>query len=113
MGGAAAMAFWPLPTLAQQASKSYRIGYLALLPSERTTLAKVFPQLLPRPLGVNRKKSAAGFGHGPAAACLPACGAYACPSGNPVVRQVQHSYSSALVDELRPFFRLVAFRKVT
>ena len=33
---------WPLTTLAQHASKSYRIGYLALLTGERATLAKVF-----------------------------------------------------------------------
>jgi putative ABC transport system substrate-binding protein len=56
VGGAAAMAFWPLPTLAQQASKSYRIGYLALLPSERTTLAKVFLKRL-HELGYSEDKN--------------------------------------------------------
>jgi hypothetical protein len=56
VGGAAAVAFWPLPTLAQQASKSYRIGYLALLPSERTTLAKVFLQRL-HELGYSEDKN--------------------------------------------------------
>jgi hypothetical protein len=33
LGGAA---LWPLATLAQGTSKSYRIAYLALLPGERT-----------------------------------------------------------------------------
>ena len=56
VGGAAATAFWPLPTLAQQASKSYRIGYLALLPSERTTLAKVFLKRL-HELGYSEDKN--------------------------------------------------------
>jgi putative ABC transport system substrate-binding protein len=46
VGGATSMAVLPLATLAQQASKSYRIGYLALLPGERATLAKVFLQRL-------------------------------------------------------------------
>jgi putative tryptophan/tyrosine transport system substrate-binding protein len=43
LGGAA---LWPLATLAQEAPKAYRIAYLALLPGERTTLAKVFLQRL-------------------------------------------------------------------
>jgi putative tryptophan/tyrosine transport system substrate-binding protein len=46
VGGATATTVWPLATRAQQALKSYRIGYLALLPSEDTTLAKVFLQRL-------------------------------------------------------------------
>jgi putative ABC transport system substrate-binding protein len=43
VGGAAAL--WPFAALAQPA-KSYRIAYLALLPGERATLAKVFVQRL-------------------------------------------------------------------
>ena len=55
VGGAAAMAFWPLPTLAQQASKSYRIGYLALLPSERTTLCEGVFETIAR-VGLQRRQ---------------------------------------------------------
>ena len=36
VGGAAAV--WPLSARAQQVEKSYRVGYLALLPGEDTTL---------------------------------------------------------------------------
>jgi putative ABC transport system substrate-binding protein len=42
-GGAAVTAVWPLPTLAQQAQQQvHRIGYLALVPREDTTLVKSF-----------------------------------------------------------------------
>jgi len=44
-GGAAAMSL-PLAVRAEQAMKSYRVGYLALLPSEKTTLAKSLLQRL-------------------------------------------------------------------
>ena len=37
LGGAAA---WPLAARAQQPAKSYRIGYLALLPGEDTTFVR-------------------------------------------------------------------------
>ncbi|HYR67726.1 MAG TPA: ABC transporter substrate-binding protein [Reyranella sp.] len=41
LGGAAtASAAWPAPSRAQPAAKSYRVGYLALLPGEDATLAK-------------------------------------------------------------------------
>ena len=40
VGGTTAAALLPLATLAQQASKSYRVGYLALLPGEDATLAR-------------------------------------------------------------------------
>ena len=46
VGGTTAAALLPLATLAQQASKSYRVGYLALLPGERVTLANVLLQRL-------------------------------------------------------------------
>lgn len=46
VSGVAATGFWPLASLAQQGSKSYRIGYLALLPGERTFLARVLVQRL-------------------------------------------------------------------
>ena len=45
MGGTAA-ALWPLAALTQQPLKAYRIGYLALLPGERATLANVLLQRL-------------------------------------------------------------------
>src|SRR6476646_4590470 len=54
LGGAAAA--WPMVARAQQALKSYRIGYLALLPGERTTLAKVFLQRL-QDLGYSEGKN--------------------------------------------------------
>jgi putative ABC transport system substrate-binding protein len=47
---------WPFAALAQRKSKSYRIGYLALLPGERTTLAKVFLQRL-HELGYSEDKN--------------------------------------------------------
>ena len=40
------MAAWPLTARAQQADKSHRIGYLALLPGEDATLLKPFSQRL-------------------------------------------------------------------
>src|SRR4051794_9740149 len=46
LGGVAAVALWPYASAAQQPLKSYRIGYLALLPGEGTTLAKAFLQRL-------------------------------------------------------------------
>jgi putative ABC transport system substrate-binding protein len=47
LGGAAmASAVWPLAVRAQQAAKSYRVSYLALLPGEDTTLAKPVLQRL-------------------------------------------------------------------
>ena len=46
IGSAAVITIWPLAARAEQASKSYRIGYLALLPGEDTILAKVFLQRL-------------------------------------------------------------------
>jgi putative ABC transport system substrate-binding protein len=56
VGGATATTVWPLATRAQQALKSYRIGYLALLPGEDTTLAKVFLQRL-HELGYSEDKN--------------------------------------------------------
>jgi putative tryptophan/tyrosine transport system substrate-binding protein len=53
LGGAA---LWPLATLAQGTSKSYRIAYLALLPGERTTLAKLFLERL-RDFGYDEGKN--------------------------------------------------------
>jgi len=53
LGGAA---LWPLATLAQGTSKSYRIAYLALLPGERTTLAKMFLERL-RDFGYDEGKN--------------------------------------------------------
>jgi putative tryptophan/tyrosine transport system substrate-binding protein len=47
---------WPFAALAQRKSNSYRIGYLALLPGERTTLAKVFLQRL-HELGYSEDKN--------------------------------------------------------
>jgi len=49
-------ALWPLATLAQGTSKSYRIAYLALLPGERTTLAKLFLERL-RDFGYDEGKN--------------------------------------------------------
>jgi putative ABC transport system substrate-binding protein len=46
MAGLGAAATWPLAAHAQQAEKSYRVGYLALLPGEDATLAKPFSQPL-------------------------------------------------------------------
>ena len=48
VGGAVAAPslLWPRAARAQQAGKSYRIGYLALLPGEDTTLEKPFAQRL-------------------------------------------------------------------
>jgi ABC-type uncharacterized transport system substrate-binding protein len=43
LGGAAA---WPLAVHAQQAEKTYRVGYLALLSGEDATLGKTFSQRL-------------------------------------------------------------------
>lgn len=47
-GGAVATAslLWPRAARAQQAEKSYRVGYLALLPGEDATLGKLFVQRL-------------------------------------------------------------------
>ena len=42
----AVAATWPLAAYAQQAARSYGIGYLALLPGEDATLAKAFSQRL-------------------------------------------------------------------
>ena len=56
VGGATATTIWPLATRAQQALKSYRIGYLALLPGEDKTLAKMFLQRL-RDLGYGADNS--------------------------------------------------------
>jgi ABC-type uncharacterized transport system substrate-binding protein len=47
---------WPFAALAQRKSNSYRIGYLALLAGERTTLAKVFLQRL-HELGYSEDKN--------------------------------------------------------
>ena len=47
---------WPFAALAQRKSNSYRIGYLALLTGERTTLAKVFLQRL-HELGYSEDKN--------------------------------------------------------
>jgi putative ABC transport system substrate-binding protein len=47
LGGAAALSIaWPFAVRAQQAEKSYKLGYLALLPGEDATLAKPFSQRL-------------------------------------------------------------------
>jgi putative ABC transport system substrate-binding protein len=54
MGGAAAA--WPLAARAQQVLKSYRIGYLALLPGEDTTQVKAFLQRL-QELGYSEGKN--------------------------------------------------------
>lgn len=43
--GGAALA-WPLAARAQQVEKSYRVGYLALLPGENTTMLRPFSQRL-------------------------------------------------------------------
>src|SRR6478609_5431713 len=56
VGGATATTIWPLATRAQQGLKSYRIGYLALLPGEDKTLAKMFLQRL-QDLGYGADKS--------------------------------------------------------
>jgi ABC-type uncharacterized transport system substrate-binding protein len=53
IGGAAVS---PLAAHAQQAAKSYRIGYLALLPSEDTTLGKPLSQRL-QELGYSEGKN--------------------------------------------------------
>jgi putative ABC transport system substrate-binding protein len=47
---------WPLAARAQQAEKSYRVSYLALLPGEDATLAKSFSQRL-RELGYGAGKN--------------------------------------------------------
>src|ERR1700751_4104352 len=47
---------WPFAALAQRESNSYRLGYLALLTGERTTLAKVFLQRL-HELGYSEDKN--------------------------------------------------------
>src|SRR5690349_26882 len=47
---------WPFAALAQRKSNSYRIGYLALLTGERTTLVKVFLQRL-HELGYSEDKN--------------------------------------------------------
>lgn len=56
VGGTTATTIWPPGTRAQQALKSYRIGYLALLPGEDKTLAKMFLQRL-QDLGYDADKS--------------------------------------------------------
>jgi putative tryptophan/tyrosine transport system substrate-binding protein len=45
-GGMMVSTLWPSLLGAQQAAKSYRIGYLALLPGEDATLVKPFLQRL-------------------------------------------------------------------
>lgn len=47
---------WPLAAHGQQAERSYRVGYLALLPGEDATLAKPFAQRL-RELGYSEGKN--------------------------------------------------------
>ena len=54
LGGTAAA--WPFAARAQQSGKLYRIGYLALLPGEDTTLAKPLLQRL-QELGYNLGKN--------------------------------------------------------
>lgn len=54
----AAAAAWPLRARAQPAEKSYRVGYLALLPGEDATLLKPFSQRL-RELGYSEGKNLA------------------------------------------------------
>jgi putative tryptophan/tyrosine transport system substrate-binding protein len=51
-------AIWPIAVGAQQVEKSYRVGYLALLPGEDTTLLKPFSQRL-QELGYNKDKNLA------------------------------------------------------
>jgi putative ABC transport system substrate-binding protein len=46
MAGLGAAAMWPLAAYSQQAEKTYRVSYLALLPGEDATLAKPFSQRL-------------------------------------------------------------------
>jgi len=53
VGGAAA---WPVAVRAQQVEKSYRVGYLALLPGEDTTLLRPFSQRL-QELGYTKDKN--------------------------------------------------------
>jgi putative ABC transport system substrate-binding protein len=53
VGGAVA---WPLAARAQQIEKSYRVGYLALLPGEDTTLLRPFSQRL-QELGYAKDKN--------------------------------------------------------
>jgi len=56
LGGSAAA--WPLAARAQQVEKSYRVGYLALLPGEDTTLLRPFSQRL-QELGYAQDKNLA------------------------------------------------------
>ena len=46
MAGLGAAAMWPLAAYSQQAEKTYRVSYLALLPGEDATLVKPFSQRL-------------------------------------------------------------------
>src|SRR4051812_16589331 len=56
LGGVTTAAVWPHASPAQQPLKPYRVGYLALLPGEGTTLAKIFLQRL-QELGYSEGKN--------------------------------------------------------